>query len=245
MSSTAYEYETGQQEAFYESVTSAARQGRQHKQLGLLAMRAARAALVEGSNTCGCDGADGESENGAAQEWEGSPAYFHQSFATESQPSALLMDHLAHAAAEAESDGEAFAFLAPLLPMAMKALPKLAMSLGKKYLPQIASKLFKSAPKLTQGVQGAARALRATKAGRPLVRALPDVARKTTADLARQVAKGVDVTQDSALKMLARNIAGMLSNPRIVVKCVNTSRETDRRVHRALSGGGSAHCSCQ
>ena len=245
MSSTAYEYETGQQEAFYESVTSAARQGQQHKQLGLLAMRAARAALTEGNHACGCDGADGELENGAAQEWEGSPAYFHQSFATESQPSALLMDHLAHAAAEAESDGEAFAFLAPLLPMAMKALPKLAMSLGKKFLPQIASKLFKTAPKLTQGVQGAARALRATSAGKPLVRALPDVVRKTTADLAQQLAKGFDVTQESALKMLARNTAGMLSNPRIVIKCVNNSRETDRRVHRALSGRGSAPCSCQ
>lgn len=224
------EYETAQQsEAFYESVVTAARSGTRHRQLALAAMNAARAALIEGQKACA---ADPESEDEA--EWE-SPAYFHQSFTmAEAVPAALMMEHLGHGAAEAESDGEAFAFLAPLLPMAMKALPVIAKG-AAKFLPKIASTVMKVAPKVMKGVQGAAKALRTNPVTKPLVRALPNVVRQTTADIARQVAAGRPVTAQSAVRAFAKNTANVLGDPRRVVRAVNASQKTDRRVHRALT----------
>jgi hypothetical protein len=229
MSSALYEYETGQTEAFYESVVSAARGGNRHRQLGLLAMRAARAALVEGT----ADAGDPEWEG----EWE-APAHFHQSFSLqEALPAALMMEHLAHGAAEAESDGEAFAFLAPLLPMVAKALPLIA-KVGAKALPQVASTLMRAAPRLLRSVQGVARTLRKNPVSRPLVRALPSVVRQATADIARQVASGHPVSAQAAVRALAKNTASVLSDPRNVVRAVNAARNADLRVHRALAQPG-------
>jgi len=220
MSNALFEY--GQTEAFYESVVNAARGGQRHKQLALLAMRAARAALVEG-------GEAGDPEG----EWE-APAYFHQSFSMhEAMPAALMMEHLGHGAAEAESDGEAFAFLAPLLPMAMKALPLIA-KVGAKALPKIASTVMRAAPRLIKGVQGVAKTLRSNPVSRPLVQALPNVVRRTTADLARQVASGQPISAQTAVRTLAKNTANVLSDPRHVVRAVNAAKKADHRFHRAL-----------
>jgi hypothetical protein len=230
-----YEFESAQPEAFYESVVTAARSGTRHKQLALAAMQAARAALIEGRKACAAD-AECEDEFTAEGEWE-SPAYFHQTFSMhEAVPAAMLMEHLGHGAAEAESDGEAFAFLAPLLPMAMKALPLIGKGLGlaAKTLPKVASTVMKVAPKVMKGVQGAAKALRANPVTKPLVQALPNVVRKTTADIARQVAAGKPITAQTAVRTFARNTANVLSDPRQVVRAVNGSRRTDKRVHRAL-----------
>ncbi|HEX9985980.1 MAG TPA: hypothetical protein VGF69_22150 [Thermoanaerobaculia bacterium] len=244
MSSALFEYETGQTEAFYESVVTAARGGQRHRQLGILAMRAARAALVEGNQDAG----DPEWE----AEWEAAPAYFHQSFSLqEALPAALMMEHLAHGAAEAESDGEAFAFLAPLLPMALKALPMVA-KFGAKMLPKIASTVMKAAPKVIKGVQGVARTLRNDPVSRPLIQALPNVVRQTTADIARQVAQGKPVTAQTAVRALARNTAKVLSDPRKVVQAVSAAKKADQRVHRSLASPAAAAmipvkkpCKCQ
>jgi len=241
MSSAVFEFETGvQSEAFYESVATAARSGRRHNQLAQMAMSAARAALVEGSKGCA---ADPECEG----EWEVTPSVVHQSFSLqEAVPAALMMEHLGHGAAEAESDGEAFAFLAPLLPMALRALPLITKGIGiaAKSLPKIASTVMKVAPKVMKGVEGAAKSLRANPITQPLVQALPNVVRQTTADIARQVAQGKPISAQGAVRALARNTAKVLSNPRKVVSAVNTSKTADRRVHSALAKRAKP-CTCK
>ena len=82
-----------------------------------------------------------------------------------------LMEHLGHAAAEAETEEEAEAFIGALVPLAARLLPRAA------------SAVMRVAPNLIRGAAGAARALRSNPATRPLVRTLPTVVRQTTAAL--------------------------------------------------------------
>jgi hypothetical protein len=257
MSIAAFEFESDihpeagsmEAETFFESVKQAARTGKPYRPLALAAMAAARAALAQG-NAPG----DLESEWELVQEseWETSPSAFHQSYLShEAGPSATLMEHLGHAAAEAESNGEAFAFLAPLLPLALKALPLVgkAIGFGAKALPKVASTISKVAPKLIKGVNAAAKTLRTNPATKPLVRALPQVVRRTTADLARQVAAGKPLTQQSAVRALARQTAQVLGNPQAAVKTLRQATAIDRKVDDLLSnaanGGGACPCVCQ
>jgi hypothetical protein len=243
MTSAAFEYESpiheyeGEAEAFFESVAEAARNGSRHQALARLAMRAARAALTEGAGE-----GEGEWEYQADNEWEASPAAFHQSYmAGEAAPAATLMEHLGHAAAEAESNGESFAFLAPLLPLALKALPLAAKGIGgiaSKLLPKAASMVTKVAPKLLKGVQGVAKTLRANPATKPLVQAIPKVVQRTTADLARQVASGRPITQKTAVRALARQTAQVLGNPQAVLQTVQRAKSVDRNFHRSFT----CHC---
>jgi len=235
MSST-YEYESTahEAEAFMESVNQAARSGRRYRPLALAAMAAARAALSEGRY------ADVESElEGALEgEWEATPQSFHQSFVNhEAAPSAALMEHLGHAASEAESNGEAFAFLAPLIPLALKALPLAgkAFGMGAKLLPQIASKVFKVAPKLTKGVNAAAKSLRGNPATRPLVQALPQVVRRTTADLAQQAAQGKPINGNVAVRVLANQTAKLLGNPQAAVQALGRAKALDQKIDQAVT----------
>ena len=257
--SNAYQYESPasneswEAEAFMESVAEAARTGRRYRPLALAAMAAARAALSEGRIP------DVESEVASLEgEWEISPAAFQQSFADhEAAPSAALMEHLGHAAAEAESNGEAFAFLAPLLPLALKALPLAgkAIGIGAKMLPKVASTVAKVAPKILKGVNAAAKTLRTNPATKPLVQALPQVVRRTTADLARQAAHGKPITAQTAVRTFAKHTANTLSDPKSAVKTIQRAKRVDsgidRAVLRLVQGGGGDEapatkpCMCQ
>ncbi len=241
--STAYEYETSASEAFMENVNQAARTGRRYRPLALAAMAAARAALSEGKNR------DVESEfefEGAFEaEWETTPQAYRQSFGEhEAAPSAALMEHLGHAAAEAESNGEAFAFLAPLLPLALKALPLAgkALGIGAKLLPKAAAQVAKVAPKLIKGVNAAAKTLRNNPATKPLVQALPQVVRRTAADLAKQAASGTPLNGNVAVRALANQTAQLLGNPQSAVQAMGRARALDRKVDQAVTsmiqGGG-------
>ncbi|HEX8172441.1 MAG TPA: hypothetical protein VF824_18040 [Thermoanaerobaculia bacterium] len=248
MTSSVLQYETNfESEAFFESLAVAARSGRRHPQLTQLAMRAARAALVEGMKGCGGESFDQECEGGALEaNWE-AENYFHQSYPMhEAAPALTLMEHLGHGAAEAESDGEAFAFLAPLLPMAIKALPLITKGIGvaAKMIPKIAGTVAKVAPKVMKGVDAASKVLRADPVTKPLVQAMPRVVQQTTADLARQVAQGKPISAQTAVQTLARNTANVLGNPSAAVNSVRRARTIDQRVHRALAAAP-APCSCQ
>lgn len=233
MSAIQYEDFDMESEAFFESLAEAAQTGRPHRQLSRLAMRAARAALVEGMKACGGEQFDGECED---ESWEVSPhALVHQSYSMqEALPALAMMEHLGHGAAEAESDGEAFAFLAPLLPLAAKAIPFLAKG-AAKLLPKIASNVMKVAPKLLKGMKGAAKVLRSNPVTKDLVNALPQVVKKTTADIARQVGSGRPVSSQAAVRAFARNTAKVLGNPASAVRTVQRSKKVDRRVHQALN----------
>lgn len=255
MSIAAFEYESAvhpaaqeswESEAFLESVAKAARSGKRYRPLALAAMAAARAALAQ-ANAPG----DLESEWELETEWETSPAAFHQSYvAHESVPSATLMEHLGHAAAEAESNGEAFAFLAPLLPLALKALPLAgkALGIGAKFLPKVASTVAKVAPKLIKGVNAAAKTLRTNPATKQLVQALPQVVRRTTVDLAKQIAGGKPMNATTAVRTLAKQTAQVLGNPQTAVRTLRQAKTVDRRFDDMLANAGnvdSPRCICQ
>lgn len=255
---TAYEYESEspamEAEAFLESVRQAARGGRRYRPLALAAMAAARAALSEGRY----GDVESEFESSLEGEWEVTPQAFHQSFVQrEAAPSAALMEHLGHAAAEAESNGEAFAFLSPLLPLALKALPLAgkALGIGAKFLPKIASKVVKVAPKLIKGVNAAAKSLRANPATKQLVQALPQVVRRTAADLAQQVAQGKPVNGNVAVRALANQTARLLGNAQTAAQALDRAKSIDQKVDQAVSSlvqrgngipsiGGAPGCTC-
>ena len=156
------------------------------------------------------------------------------------------MEHLGHAAAEAEDEGESFAFLAPLIPMAAKlAAPLLTKGLGlaakvggkmaAKALPQLAKTatktISKAVPQMTKSLQGVAKTMLQNKQTRPLVRTLPRIAQRATADLTRQVARGRPVTQKTAAQAVARQAAKVLGNPRQAVRAWQGSNDLDRKFH--------------
>jgi hypothetical protein len=241
-----YEFETTpaayagrEPEAFFENVAAAARSGRRYRPLALLAMKAARAALSEGTGKKKGNGeAELELESEGEGEWETSPAHYREAFSNgEAAPSATLMEHLGHAAAEAESNGEAFAFLAPLLPLALKALPLAtkALGMGTKLLPKVASTVARSAPKIIRGLNGAAKTLRANPVTRPLIRSLPQVVRRTTADLAKQIASGAPVTPQTAVRTLAKQTAQVIGDPKTALNSIQRSLAVDGCFHKAVA----------
>jgi hypothetical protein len=139
-----------------------------------------------------------------------------------------LMEHLGHAAAEAESEEEAEAFIGALVPLAARLIPRAA------------SAVMRVAPNLIRGVAGAARTLRANPATRPLVRALPTVVRRTTATLARQAQQGRRVTPQAAVRTLARQTSRVIGSPAQCAQAYRRSRALDRTYHRSAGPVASA-----
>jgi hypothetical protein len=139
-----------------------------------------------------------------------------------------LMEHLGHAAAEAESEEEAEAFAGALVSLATRAVPR------------VASTVMRVAPNLIRGVAGATRALRANPATRQLVRTLPTVVRRTTATLARQAQQGRRVTPQAAVRTLARQTSRVIGSPRQCAQAFQRSRALDRGFHRAAGPVASA-----
>ncbi len=147
-----------------------------------------------------------------------------------SPSAAMLMEHFGHAATLAESEAEAEAFLLPLLPLAAKfVLPKLASFAAKKALPFVMRRVM---PRLTRGSLQVARQLRQDPGTRPLVRTMPTIARRTVADVARQVERGRPVPPELAARYLARETQRVLADPDQCVRAYRRSRALDRRYHR-------------
>jgi len=237
-------------EMFFQELSQAARRGRSVATMQRLAMASARAALrqggvgdIEGYDSLAFLGQsefEGESESESEGEME-QAVHFMQQF-----PTTALMEHLGHAAAEAEDEGESFAFLAPLIPMAAKlAAPLLTKGIGlaakvggklaAKALPQLAKMgtqvISKAVPQMTKSLQGVAKTMLQNKQTRPLVRTLPRIAQRATADLTRQVARGRRVTRQTAAQAVARQAAKVLGNPRQAVRAWQGSNHLDRKFH--------------
>jgi hypothetical protein len=132
-----------------------------------------------------------------------------------------LMEHLGHAAAEAETEAEAEAFLGALIPLAARLIP------------QVAPTIMRAAPGLIRGVSGVAQTLLRSPTTRPLVRAVPTIVSRTAANIAQQVAQGQPVSPQTAVRTLARQTARVLSSPQQCVQAYQRSRALDRRHHRA------------
>jgi hypothetical protein len=130
-----------------------------------------------------------------------------------------LMEHMGHAASETESEAEAEAFVGALVPLAARLVPRVAPT------------IMRAAPQLIRGVARVTRTLRRNPATRPLVRAVPTIVRRTTANLARRVARGQPVTPQVAVRALAGQTARVLSSPQQCVHAYQRSRALDRRYH--------------
>lgn len=147
-----------------------------------------------------------------------------------------MMEHMAHAAAEAESEQEAAEAFLPLIPLlAAKILPLAAKAVPMlmKSAPKIASTLMRNAPRLTRGVTSMARTLFRSPTTRPLLRTIPAIARRTMLDVARQTARGRTMSPQAISRSLAQNAARTLSSPQQCVHAYRRSQALDRQLHRA------------
>lgn len=223
-SEAAHEQE-GEHEAFFNHLAAMADRSGRSQALRKIALAAARAAL-RGQKPYG-PGIEGEHEAQGASELEAS--------IRGSSPAQIdaIMEHMGHAAAEAESEQEAAEHFLPLIPFAAKALLPIAGKLiGKaatKFGPKIISRVT---PMLTRGVANAARVLFRSPTARPLLHAMPRIARSTVAQLARRVGAGRVVNPRIALRTLAKNTYRTLSRPRALVNAYRRSLRGDRRYHR-------------
>ena len=132
-----------------------------------------------------------------------------------------LMEHLGHAATEAENEAEAEAFIGALVPLAARLIPRAATAITR------------AAPGLIRGLAGVTRTLRRNPTTRPLVRAVPTIMRRTAASVAQQVARGRPVTPSTAVRTLARQTARVLSSPQQCTQAWRRSRRLDRGFHQA------------
>jgi hypothetical protein len=131
------------------------------------------------------------------------------------------MEHYGHAAAMAESEAEAEAFLFPLVPLAAKLLlPKV----GKLVMRRVG-------PRLIRGVLRAGRQLRTDPRTRPLVRVLPSIVRQTVAQVGQTAQTGAPISPQLATNALARRTQTVLSDPQRAVAAYRRSRRLDRRYH--------------
>jgi len=151
-----------------------------------------------------------------------------------------MMEHLAHLAAEAESEQEAAEHFLPLVGLAAKKLlPIVARAVAPKLaraLPRMARVVTRVEPGLTKAVTRIARGLYRRPEMRPMLRAMPLVARQTVGSIARQAARGVHITPRSAIRTLANQTRRVLLRPSHRLHAIRRSRLMDGRLHRYLPG---------
>jgi hypothetical protein len=243
-------------EAFFNSLAAMADRRGRSQALRRIALAAARSALrgrarpwpvVEGESEFGeLEGELGEFEGAHELEFEASAAQLANF--------AAAMEHEGHAASEAANEQEAAEHFLPLIGLAAKfVLPKLAglaakklggaalKKIGGKVLGRVGGQLLRRVaprlirrvtPQLTRGVANVTRTLFRNRATRPLIKALPRIARSTVARLASQVARGRRITPQMAVRTLAQQTARTLSNPRMLAQTYRRARALDRRYHR-------------
>jgi hypothetical protein len=219
-----------EQEAFYNHLAAMADRGGRSQALRRIALRAAREAL-RGAATA-APAIEGESEASTEFEFELELEFDPRRRANLD----AMLEHLGHAAAESESEQEAAEHFLPLIPLAAKfALPMLgkALPFATKGLAKMAPKVLgKVVPQLTRGVGRLSRSLFRNRSTRPLMRALPRIARNTVTSLARQVVNGRQLTPRQAALTLARQTVRVLGNPRAAAQACRSSMAKDRIYHR-------------
>lgn len=128
------------------------------------------------------------------------------------------MEYLGKAAAEAETDEEANAYLSALAPLAAQLVPS------------ISSHLLRSSTGLIPETISMARLLR-QNGMRPLIRTLPTALGATTADLARKRSASGGFSPQTAVRSFAQNAHKIISNPR-------ASHQAYRRSQNILKQNG-------
>jgi hypothetical protein len=243
-------------EAFFNHLAAMADRRGRSQALRRIALAAARSALksrarpwpvIEGEAELGeLESELGELEGAHELGLEASPAKLAQL--------AAMMEHEGHAAAEAANEQEAAEHFLPLIGLAAKfVLPKLVGFAAKKLgglaarkiggrlisraggqlLRRVAPRLIRRVtPQLTRGLANVTRTLYRNRATRPLLHAVPRIARTTVSRLGRQIATGRRISPQQAVRILAQQTARTLSNPRILAQTYRRSLALDRRYHR-------------
>jgi hypothetical protein len=162
-------------------------------------------------------------------------------------PDALdaMMEHLAHVAAEAESEQEAAEGFLPLIPLvAAKLLPLAAKALPSvaRALPRISRVVSRVTPQLSRGVTHITRGLFRNPQTRHMLHAVPSIARRTVTTIARQAAAGRPVTPQLAQRTLVRQARSVLANPTQTAQVVRRSRRLDQHAHRITGLPAPAMC---
>ena len=146
-----------------------------------------------------------------------------------------MMEHMGHAAAEAETEQEAAEAFLPLIPLAMKALPMIG-KLAMKAAPKLIQGAMRVMPKLTRGISQVARTLHRNPQTRQLLRVVPQVARRATTIIGRNLAAGRPVSPRAAQRVLAQQAARVIGSPQQAVHAWRRSRALDQRHHRMNPG---------
>lgn len=158
-------------------------------------------------------GGDGEFEYEFEQHPEALPE-FETAPASEYE---VMAEHLAHMAANSQSEAEAEAFIGALIPMVARGLSAAAPVISR-VVPQVIRPLAQAGRALLQNPQT-----------RPLVRTFPTIARNSMATLAQRVAKGQPVNARVAARTVAGNVAQVLGNPRRASAVMKRSRQIHSR----------------
>jgi hypothetical protein len=142
-----------------------------------------------------------------------------------------MMEHLGHAAAEAQGEAEAESLAGAMIPLAARIIP------------QAAPTLTRAMPGLVSGVSGVVRRLYRDPATRPLVRVVPAIVRGTAANIAQTASRGDAITPHETLRILARQVLRVLGSPQMSAQAFRRSRALDRKFHRN-GGVGWQGCTC-
>ena len=156
-----------------------------------------------------------------------------------------MMEHLAHLAAESETEQEAAEQFLPLIGMAAKKLlPIVARRVApalRRALPRVARAVTRLEPQLTRGVTRIARVLHRNPGTRGLLRAMPAIARRTVGSIARQAVHGRPITMRNAVRTLANQTRRVLGHPHQRRRALRHARLLDRRFHRQMPGVARPH----
>jgi len=189
---------------------------------------------------------EGEFESESEFEGEGESEFEFESESEFENPtrrvySDAMMEHLGHVASECETEQEAAEQFLPLISLAAKKLlPMVARAVApavKRALPRMAKAITRVEPRLTRGVTRVAKVLHRNPATRPLLRAMPAIARRTVQSVARQAAHGRPVTAKSALRTLAHQARRVLTHPHHRLRAMRRSTILDNHLHRRIAPG--------
>jgi hypothetical protein len=152
-----------------------------------------------------------------------------------------MMEHLAHLAAEAQTEQEAAEHFLPLVGLAAKKLlPVVAKAVApslRKALPSVARAVTRVEPRLTRGITSIARTLYRRPGTRRLLHAVPTIARRTVHSIANQAAHGRPITARGAVRTLARQTSRVLGQPHRRRTALRRSAWLDRRFHGHVGRG--------
>lgn len=221
-------------EEFFGRLASLARRAAQNPALRRVGLQAARSALggLRGMGPMGGLAAQAVGGFLPQREYEGE-FELESEFESFVNPQSrlareALMAHLGNAAASAESEDEAEAFIGALIPLAAQLIPRVAPA------------VMRAAPQLIRGIANVTQRLRNNPATQQLVRTLPTVARNTIGSLARQAARGRPITPQTAVRTLAQQTSRVLSSPQQATQAYRRNRALDRRYHRGVARPGAA-----